>query len=80
LGIGTIVGSAVFKIAVIAISGLTAGFTIGIRGVKLEWYPITRDTLCYAISLLMLIGFLLDEKVGNSSVINVFLHCYPLYQ
>ena len=59
LGIGTIVGSAVFNIfGVIAVCGLFAGCKI-----KLEWYSVTRDCLVYGITVLLLFICLEDEKV-----------------
>ena len=59
LGIGTIVGSAVFNIfGVIAVCGLFAGCKIG-----LDWYSITRDCLVYGITVLLLIICLHDGKV-----------------
>ncbi|TRY80079.1 hypothetical protein TCAL_09324 [Tigriopus californicus] len=59
LGIGTIVGSAVFNIfGVISVCGLFSG-----RKVQLDWYPITRDCFIYGLSVLILIGVLIDEAV-----------------
>lgn len=59
LGIGTIVGSAVFNIfGVIAVCGLFAG-----RKIVLDWYPITRDCIIYGFSVIILIIVLIDEKV-----------------
>lgn len=59
LGIGTIVGSAVFNIlAVPACCGLFGG-----QIVDLDWYPISRDSLIYGFSVLVLISVLYDGKV-----------------
>ena len=62
LGIGTIVGSAVFNIfGVISVCGLFAG-----RKIYLDWYPITRDAVIYGITVILLILVLIDEKVCHS--------------
>ncbi|KAK5646063.1 hypothetical protein RI129_004527 [Pyrocoelia pectoralis] len=59
IGVGTIVGSAVFNIlAVPACCGLIANMVL-----QLDWWPITRDSLMYGISVIMLIGILQDGKV-----------------
>jgi len=59
LGIGTIVGSAVFNIfGVIAACGLFTG-----QKVSIDWYPITRDCLAYGLTVVVLIFVLIDEKV-----------------
>jgi solute carrier family 24 (sodium/potassium/calcium exchanger), member 3 len=51
LGIGTIVGSAVFNIfGVIAVCGLFTG-----HKVPIDWYPITRDCLAYGLTVVILI-------------------------
>ncbi|KAL4239044.1 hypothetical protein ACF0H5_003748 [Mactra antiquata] len=59
VGIGTIVGSAVFNIL----------FVIGICGVlvkqamALSWWPLCRDALCYAIAVIILILVVADSEV-----------------
>ena len=59
LGIGTIVGSAVFNIfGVIAVCGIFSG-----QKIPLDWYPITRDCLIYGITVIILLVVLIDEKV-----------------
>eukprot|EP00095_Tigriopus_kingsejongensis_P008041 maker-scaffold201_size263271-snap-gene-1.23 protein:Tk08041 transcript:maker-scaffold201_size263271-snap-gene-1.23-mRNA-1 annotation:"sodium potassium calcium exchanger 3-like isoform x1" len=59
LGIGTIVGSAVFNIfGVIAVCGLFSG-----RKIPLDWYPITRDCVIYGLTVVILIVVLIDEAV-----------------
>lgn len=51
LGIGTILGSAVFNIfGVIAVCGLFSGRTIPI-----DWYPISRDCFIYGVTVIVLI-------------------------
>lgn len=55
VGVGTIVGSAIFNILVIiGASAITAGRMFG--SLKLDWRPLTRDSLFYSISIAALIG------------------------
>ncbi|KAK0181120.1 hypothetical protein PV327_003431 [Microctonus hyperodae] len=59
LGIGTIVGSAVFNIlAVPACCGLFANQVL-----DLDWWPITRDSLAYSVTVLLLIVTLKDGRI-----------------
>lgn len=59
LGVGTIVGSAVFNVlAVPACCGLFSNMVL-----QLDWWPVTRDSMMYGIAVLMLIFVLQDEKV-----------------
>ncbi|XP_012348110.1 sodium/potassium/calcium exchanger 3 isoform X2 [Apis florea] len=59
LGVGTIVGSAVFNIlAVPACCGLFANQIL-----NLEAWPVTRDTIAYAITVLLLILTLQDGRI-----------------
>ncbi|KAL0973855.1 hypothetical protein UPYG_G00212090 [Umbra pygmaea] len=59
LGVGTIVGSAVFNILVIiGICGIFAG-----QPISLSWWPLLRDSVYYILSILILIVVIYDEKV-----------------
>ncbi|XP_055911886.1 sodium/potassium/calcium exchanger 3-like isoform X2 [Eupeodes corollae] len=59
LGIGTIVGSAVFNtLGVAAVCGVVSGVTI-----KLDWWPLTRDTFIYGLTVSSLIVILYDGTV-----------------
>ncbi|XP_015435422.1 PREDICTED: sodium/potassium/calcium exchanger 4-like [Dufourea novaeangliae] len=59
LGVGTIVGSAVFNIlAVPACCGLFANQVL-----NLEWWPVTRDSIAYAITVALLILTLRDGRI-----------------
>ena len=59
LGVGTIVGSAVFNIlAVPACCGLFANQVL-----KLDWWPVTRDIIAYSITVLLLILTLRDGRI-----------------
>lgn len=63
IGVGTIVGSAVFNIlAVAACCGLGAGMS-GVQVVPLDWWPLTRDCLAYGITVSILICIIHDERV-----------------
>ncbi|XP_071451451.1 sodium/potassium/calcium exchanger 3 isoform X2 [Hetaerina americana] len=59
IGIGTIVGSAVFNIlAVAACCGIGAGMAV-----PLDWWPLTRDCLAYGVTVGLLISTIRDERV-----------------
>eukprot|EP00935_MAST-01C_sp_MAST-1C-sp1_P001508 g1508.t1 len=59
-GIGTICGSAVFNIMIIVgVTALCAGQTLCIW-----WYPVTRDSVVYVGSIVMLYGVLFDGEVS----------------
>ncbi|XP_077301652.1 sodium/potassium/calcium exchanger zydeco [Arctopsyche grandis] len=60
IGVGTIVGSAVFNIlAVAACCGLGAGMQV----IPLDWWPLTRDCLAYGFTVSILICIIHDERV-----------------
>ncbi|XP_031418122.1 sodium/potassium/calcium exchanger 3-like [Clupea harengus] len=76
VGVGTIVGSAVFNIlCIIGVCGLFAG-----RAVKLTHWALLRDSACYTISVAALIAFIYDEKVSwwESLVLVVLYFFYIL--
>ncbi|XP_039597634.1 sodium/potassium/calcium exchanger 4-like isoform X3 [Polypterus senegalus] len=59
VGIGTIVGSAVFNIlCIIGICGIFAGQVI-----ILTWWPLFRDSVYYTLSVIALIAFIYDERI-----------------
>jgi sodium/potassium/calcium exchanger 2 len=59
VGFSTIVGSAVFN--VLFVIGLCA---VGAKSaLELTWYPLTRDSICYTIALLVLVVFVRDQEV-----------------
>uniref|UniRef100_S4R4H4 Solute carrier family 24 member 3 n=1 Tax=Petromyzon marinus TaxID=7757 RepID=S4R4H4_PETMA len=74
VGVGTIVGSAVFNIlCIIGVCGLFAG-----QIVRLTWWSLFRDSVFYTISIIALILFICDEIVSWwESVILIML--YALY-
>ncbi|KAM6939991.1 sodium/potassium/calcium exchanger 3 [Xenentodon cancila] len=59
VGVGTIVGSAVFNIlCIIGVCGFFAG-----QAVKLSHWALLRDSIYYIFSIVALIAFIYDEKV-----------------
>nr|XP_020449849.1 sodium/potassium/calcium exchanger 3 [Monopterus albus] len=59
VGVGTIVGSAVFNIlCIIGVCGFFAG-----QAVKLSHWALLRDSIYYTFSVTALIAFIYDEKV-----------------
>uniref|UniRef100_A0A8C7R0W5 Sodium/calcium exchanger membrane region domain-containing protein n=1 Tax=Oncorhynchus mykiss TaxID=8022 RepID=A0A8C7R0W5_ONCMY len=74
VGIGTIVGSAVFNI--LFVIGMCALFSREI--LQLTWWPLFRDVSFYIIGLLMLILFFLDNQIFLWESI-ALLMCYLSY-
>lgn len=59
VGVGTIVGSAVFNIlCIIGVCGIFAG-----QVVMLTWWAVFRDSFYYTLSVLALIAFIYDGKI-----------------
>ncbi|XP_072251703.1 sodium/potassium/calcium exchanger 3-like isoform X2 [Leuresthes tenuis] len=59
VGVGTIVGSAVFNILVIiGLCGIFSG-----QPISLSWWPLFRDAVFYIVSIVVLILVIYDEKV-----------------
>uniref|UniRef100_A0A8C4YVI8 Sodium/calcium exchanger membrane region domain-containing protein n=1 Tax=Gadus morhua TaxID=8049 RepID=A0A8C4YVI8_GADMO len=74
VGIGTIVGSAVFNI--LFVIGMCALFSREV--LNLTWWPLFRDVSFYIIGLLMLIYFFLDNEISVGESISL-LSCYICY-
>uniref|UniRef100_A0A4W5L4F6 Solute carrier family 24 member 2 n=1 Tax=Hucho hucho TaxID=62062 RepID=A0A4W5L4F6_9TELE len=74
VGIGTIVGSAVFNI--LFVIGMCALFSKEV--LQLTWWPLFRDVSFYIIGLLMLIMFFLDNQIFLWESI-ALLMCYFCY-
>ncbi|XP_041838116.1 sodium/potassium/calcium exchanger 2 [Melanotaenia boesemani] len=74
VGIGTIVGSAVFNI--LFVIGMCALFSKEV--LNLTWWPLFRDVSFYIIGLLMLIYFFLDNEITVTESISLLL-CYGCY-
>ncbi|KRT79856.1 hypothetical protein AMK59_7186 [Oryctes borbonicus] len=78
IGVGTIVGSAVFNIlAVSACCGIGAGMC-GVQVVPLDWWPLTRDCLAYGITVSILICIIHDERVEWYEALTLVL-LYTVY-
>ncbi|XP_071361519.1 sodium/potassium/calcium exchanger 2-like [Trachinotus anak] len=77
VGIGTIVGSAVFNI--LFVIGMCALFSKEV--LNLTWWPLFRDVSFYIIGLLMLIYFFLDNQitVGESASLLLCYTCYVTF-
>ncbi|ESO88198.1 hypothetical protein LOTGIDRAFT_85195, partial [Lottia gigantea] len=71
VGIGTIVGSAVFNI--LFVIGMCALFSKEV--LKLTWWPLFRDVSFYSFDLILLIVFFLDGKIVWWEALLLFL-CY----
>ncbi|PWA14902.1 hypothetical protein CCH79_00014219 [Gambusia affinis] len=74
VGIGTIVGSAVFNI--LFVIGMCALFSKEV--LNLTWWPLFRDVSFYIVGLLLLIYFFLDNQITVSESISLLL-CYTCY-
>ncbi|XP_050971062.1 sodium/potassium/calcium exchanger 2 isoform X2 [Labeo rohita] len=74
VGIGTIVGSAVFNI--LFVIGMCAVFSKEI--LNLTWWPLFRDVFFYIVGLIMLIIFFLDNYITYWESISLLL-AYATY-
>ncbi len=72
LGIGTIVGSAIFNILVII------GISVLVKKAVLSWQPVIRDMIFYAISILMLLFVFKDGTISLNEAI-FFVLMYVVY-
>ncbi|XP_022308774.1 sodium/potassium/calcium exchanger 5-like isoform X2 [Crassostrea virginica] len=74
VGVGTIVGSAVFNILfIVGVCGLFAGMIV-----RLTWYPVLRDSLFYLLSVAALIITIYDNEVQWYESLIMFI-LYILY-
>lgn len=56
-GVGSIVGSAIFQILVVV------GFAAVVKASTLDWRPVLRDSVFYALSIALLIVFVRDDRL-----------------
>ena len=56
-GVGSIVGSAIFQILVVV------GFAAVVKRSQLDWRPVIRDALFYALSIVLLAVFVRDDRL-----------------
>ncbi|XP_068596965.1 LOW QUALITY PROTEIN: sodium/potassium/calcium exchanger 3-like [Brachionichthys hirsutus] len=74
VGVGTIVGSAVFNVLVIiGLCGIFAG-----QPISLSWWPLLRDSAFYILSIILLILVIYDEKVMWWETV-VLISTYAIY-
>ncbi|XP_011478326.1 sodium/potassium/calcium exchanger 3 isoform X2 [Oryzias latipes] len=74
VGVGTIVGSAVFNILVIiGLCGIFSG-----QPITLSWWPLFRDAVFYILSIVVLILVIYDEKVMWWETI-ILISMYGIY-
>ncbi|KAF0307405.1 Sodium/potassium/calcium exchanger Nckx30C [Amphibalanus amphitrite] len=69
VGIGTIVGSAVFNILFVIAMCVIFSRTV----LELTWWPLFRDVSFYGVALVMLMGFLLDAQVNWVEALILFM-------
>jgi len=69
VGIGTIVGSAVFNVLFV----IAACAFASASALQLTAWPLIRDTVFYSISLMLLVGFFTDNKIYWWEALILFL-------
>jgi K+-dependent Na+/Ca+ exchanger-like protein len=72
IGIGSIVGSAIFNLLVIV------GAAALVRKAKLTWQPVVRDLIFYTAAVSLLVVFIWDGKFSITEA-GIFLIIYVLY-
>eukprot|EP00163_Fabomonas_tropica_P020660 TRINITY_DN36551_c0_g1_i1.p1 TRINITY_DN36551_c0_g1~~TRINITY_DN36551_c0_g1_i1.p1 ORF type:complete len:643 (-),score=63.86 TRINITY_DN36551_c0_g1_i1:92-2020(-) len=77
VGFGTIVGSAVFN--VLFVIGLCAIFSKDI--LALTWWPLFRDTMFYAVDLLLLVAFFFTGSIDwyESLILLIMYFAYVIF-
>ena len=69
VGIGTIVGSAVFNILFVIAMCVIFSRTV----LELTWWPLFRDVSFYGVALILLMVFLIDAKVSWKEALILFV-------
>ncbi len=72
IGIGSIVGSAIFNLLVIV------GAAVYVKKTKLTWQPMVRDLFFYSLSVALLVWFIWDGRLTINETL-IFLGVYVLY-
>ena len=72
VGVGTIVGSAVFNVLVIIGLSAVLGCRPG-KALDLDWKPLLRDTAFYVLAIVLLAVFLYDGEVWWQEALVMFL-------
>jgi len=77
VGIGTIVGSAVFNVLFV----IAACAFASKKALELTAWPLIRDTSFYSIALLMLVGFFTDDTITwyEALILFIWYLCYVLF-
>ncbi|KAL5260679.1 hypothetical protein ACHWQZ_G010734 [Mnemiopsis leidyi] len=77
VGVGTIIGSAVFN--VLFVIGMCAVFSKEL--LTLTWWPLFRDVTFYSIGLAILIGSFVDQKIKvyEAAILFLWYICYCLF-
>ena len=76
VGIGTIVGSAVFNMLIIL--AVCAFGLASEGGLFLRWFPMTRDIFFYSVSIIFLVLSILDQEISQFESIGLLV-LYLLY-
>ncbi len=71
-GVGSIVGSAIFQVLVVV------GFAAAVKAATLDWRPVLRDSIFYALSIGLLALFVRDDRLTLIEA-SVLVGCYGLY-
>jgi len=71
-GVGSIVGSAIFQILVVV------GFAAAVKAATLDWRPVLRDSIFYALSIALLALFVRDDRLTVVEA-SVLVGCYGVY-
>lgn len=72
IGIGSIVGSAIFNLLVIV------GAAALVRKTKLTWQPVVRDLIFYTVAVTLLVVFIWDGSFSMMEA-GIFLGVYVIY-
>jgi len=73
VGVGTIVGSAVFNVLIII-----GACAFAADGIQLSWWPLARDSVFYCLTIIVLIACVLDQTITPAKSI-ICLVMYMLY-
>ncbi|CAG5129096.1 unnamed protein product [Candidula unifasciata] len=74
VGIGTVVGSAVFNLLFV----IGTSVVLSKEALALHWWPVFRDVSFYSLSLSCLIGFFSNDRIEWWEAFSLFL-CYVAY-
>lgn len=72
VGVGTIVGSALFNVLVIV------GVAASVKDAVVSWQPVVRDSLFYTISIILLMVFFYDGHVTLTETL-ILMGTYAVY-